>query len=763
MDKAKELTTDPEGEATLTIPRLQDLLRHPDDLEKIPGLKAEYTRKKSTLDSQLREGLRDQLETVQQCINELQESQRYVYSMRGVLKDVDDLCQGSRRELGDFSQIDKLARIQRNFEATIDMKQRLEYFESDLADIESKLSRDDEDLENQPNLLPIHLTITRLREFRDEALDQILKSNDRSSERMLHELFSKLDHLIDWFDDHLTSICMNLIPLVQQDNRSIVVRLAAVIVSEEENDAKVLALQEAKKDHGDLVSRFKSMNVGFKNTRGYKDKFIEAIKSYAREQSSDCREKFFENPDRLDKIFRWFFNDLFTVKEGMQSLMPKKWKIFSVYTNIYHKMMRDFLVGLIDDPELRAGNMLSIVHWADKYYSKMEKLGWKRSDLEPNVLNDRDVELVRDWRNLIVKSLDEWVQRFIDNDKKALAERDADLLATNPDGFFCTKTLGDMWRMLYEQVGSASASQRTDVVEGVINAMLQSLKKRQTSWIACVDDEVAKVKAAVDPADGLQQLQDWLVAIANDQITVIDDNESTGQIAYLSRFRQSFESHVSTKFMETYVEGELDQLRDGYVDLATYCLSAFISLVMSVDFRTTFPDFFTAKWYSGYAMKRVTSTFEDYLADYATVLHPSLIDVLVEELSDELLVRYLGCVRNKGAKFRRSDPYTDKFKDDVLTVFAFFQKYPDSFASTIKDRWRLVDWLVRLLEAEKGPGVLLVYEAFKAEYWDLQLSWVEAVLRCREDFERSMMSSVKTKTAEMSVERGPETLMSKVR
>ncbi|KAI5288026.1 SNARE-binding exocyst subunit S6 [Ascosphaera aggregata] len=162
-------------------------------------------------------------------------------------------------------------------------------------------------------------------------------------------------------------------------------------------------------------------------------------------------------------------------------------------------------------------------------------------------------------------------------------------------------------------------------------------------------------------------------------------------------------------------------------------------------------------------MKRITSTFEDYMTDYSSVLHPSLSDVVIEELSDELLVKYLTSVRNKGAKFRRQDPWTEKFKDDVLTAFAFFQKYPDSFASTIKDRWRLVDWLVRLLEADKTEGVVFVYEGFKTEYWDLQLSWVEAVLRTRDDFERSMVSSIKAKAAEMNVERGLETLMSKMR
>ena len=159
-------------------------------------------------------------------------------------------------------------------------------------------------------------------------------------------------------------------------------------------------------------------------------------------------------------------------------------------------------------------------------------------------------------------------------------------------------------------------------------------------------------------------------------------------------------------------------------------------------------------------MKRIITTFEDYVNDYQGVLHSSLLDILVEELADDLLVRYLSSVRNKGAKFRRGEPFTDKFKDDVLTCFDFSGKYPE-FAS-IKRKWRVVDYLVRMLESDK-IAVATVYEAFKREYWDVQLSWVESALRARDDYDRSMLSSVKAKASEVYVERGPETIMSKVK
>jgi hypothetical protein len=751
------------ADSTVSMPRLEDILRHPEDLDKINGLKAEYQRKKAAVDSRLREGLREQLEAVQRSIGILTEGQRQVSKTRDELQSIDKLCAESQDSVEDFAQIDRLARIQRHFDATLMMKKGLENFGADLEEVEELLKEDDDDLENQPNLLKIHMQISRLRDFRDEAMDQIQKSRDSSSVETLEEYFQGLDSAIDWFDDHLGTACINLIPLVQEDNRSMVVRLAVVVMNEEKNDDTVKALQEAQKDHKDLARRFKSMNIGPKTVRGYKDKFLQAIEFYAQNQFINTKDEFLADPDLMEKSFRWFFNDLFTVKQGMQPLMPKKWKIYKTYTDIYHRMMHDFLVEFIDDPEVPADNLLKIIHWSDKYYKKMKKLGWNPAELQPNLLDDREPELVRQWQSVIINTVEEWMDRIFDTDKKALVERQADALDTNADGYFRTKTQADMWRMLHEQIMAAGQSERADVVEGVIDAMFRALKGRQSAWQALLDEECNKAKDPSGDNEGVQLLQDWLVGVANDQIACIDDNEETGQLGYLTRFKADVEPVVTAKYMATRATSELDALRDGYVDLSTHCMALFVDIVFTVDLRTVLMDLFTPRWYSEFAIKRITTTFDDYLVDYSPVLHPSLVDILVEEFSDELLVRYLSSVRNKGVKFRRQvDPFTDKFKDDILTVFDFFQKYEDSFPS-IKQKWRLVDWLVRLLEAEKGQAIVNIYESFKNEYWDLQLSWVEAVLRTRDDFERSMISSIKAKAAELSVERGVETIMSRLR
>ncbi|KAK1772419.1 putative exocyst complex component sec6 protein [Phialemonium atrogriseum] len=744
---------------------LSELLRHPDDLDKITALKQEFTRKKAAVDLQLRAGLHDQLEMTQSGMTGLTDGQKTVQQIKEEMIKIDKLCSESQNMIKDFTTINLVSQAHRNFGAVETMRKNLETFNDRLNVVEDMLRQDDADAENMPNLLPIHYELTQLRNIRDDAMEQIQRGDDLSLQSTLEDYFERLDGAIDWFDEHVGLIAMSLVNLVTSDNNSLVVRFALVIESEEKSDQRVLALQEALKDHKEIATRFQSITDGAKAVRGYKEKFLQAIKAFADAQFTATREEFLADPSRLEKLLKWYFNDLNAVRVGMVPLMPKKWKIYKTYTNTYHGLMHDFLVGLIDDPDSSSSHTLEIIGWPEKYYRKMNKLGFKQDELTPHVIDNRETELVRDFRALIIKFLDEWIDRIFKQEQKDFADRNAEGSNLDQDeyGYFRTKNLVDMWRMLREQIDAAANSQRADVVEGVIDAMFLRLRSRQQSWQKMLEEEASRYEAAnAAELEGFQSLQDWLVATANDQIACIDDNEEENRFAYLSDFKQKFEPIVSQQYMER-AETEVTALRDGYVDFSTWCMAKFARLVFVVDFKAVMPEFFTAKWYTNTSMSRMIATFEEYVADYRQVLHHSLVDIFIEIFAEELLVRYLSSVRNKGAKFRRTDQYQDKIFDDLSTAFDFFSNVPNpDVGNSIKETWRVSEPFLQLLSADK-EAVPDAFESFKSAYWDLQISWVEAVLRSRDDFERSMLNAVKARAAQMNVVRGPETIMSKVK
>ncbi|KAF2236627.1 exocyst complex component Sec6 [Viridothelium virens] len=760
---------------TVTV-KLAELLRHPEDLDKIAGLKSEFTRKKAAVDDQLKLGLKEQLEITQTGMSAITEGQRTVNLIKEEMMKIDKLCAEAQNMIRDFPHINIVQQTHTNFAKVEEMKENIESFGVRLDELETLLREDDADLENQPNLLQIHYGLTQLRDVRDSAMSQLNGSDDADATLelinnlplenggTLQDQFTRLDEVVDWFDEHVGAACINLIALVQSGNNGLVVRLALVVEEEEKKDKKAQALQDAKKEFKDLASRFKSIESGQQELRGYKEKFLKAIELNAQSQMDASNEAFAEDSDKLEKNVRWYFNDLNTVKLGMQTLMPKKWKIFKTYVNIYHKLMHDWLVAKIDDPSLTPKDMLAIINWGDKYYAKMQKLGVSKGELQPALIDEREAELVRDYQRIITKAVEEWTDRMAATDRQNFFNRLDHQEAIDRAGEYRTKTMPDMWNMLREQLIVAGNSSREDVVEGTVDAMFTRLKVRQKMWQQLVDDEAAKYTNAKDPVapdESFPAFQDWLIALANDQIACIDDDEASGTESFISRFRLEYSELVSPGYASSSTS-DLDTLRNGYVDLSTHCLSVFANLIFAVDFRSTLPEFFTPAWYSKKGMAQLINTFEDYLEEYAPATHPSLRDILVEEISDTLLRNYLQCVRNRSAKFRRTDPFTDKIKDDVISVFDFFSRY-DAVFPEIKQKWRVVDGFVRMLESDKA-AIPLVFEEFRQEYWDVQLGWVEAVLRARDDFERAMVSAVKARAAEMPVERGRmETIMGKVK
>ncbi|KAK7707056.1 SNARE-binding exocyst subunit S6 [Diaporthe eres] len=745
--------------------KLSELLRIPDDLDKITAMKQEFTRKKGAVDGQLRSGLREQLETTQSGMTGLTEGQKAVQQIKEEMMKIDKLCSESQNMIKDFATINLVSQAHRNFGAVEAMRKNLETFNDRLEGVENMLRADEADQENMPNLLPIHYELTQLRNIRDDAIEQIQRSGEQDLQSTLEDYFERLDGAIEWFDEHVLLIATSLINLVTAENNGLIVRFAVIMEAEEKSDQRVLALQEALKDHKEMATRFQSITDGAKTVRGYKDKFMKAVKEYADAQFTQSREEFLDDPTRLDKIMKWYFNDLNAVRIGMVPLMPKKWKIFKAYADIYHGLMHDFLIGVVDDPESSSANTLEVINWPEKYYKKMKKLGFTEDQLAPHVIDNREADLVRDFRSVIIKFLDEWVDRIFKQEQKDFNNRNVEGANLDADeyGYFRTKNLVDMWRMLREQLDGAAGSQRADVVEGVVDAMFLRLRQRQEGWQKMLETEAARFESGKEPElDGFQTLHDWLVATANDQIACIDDNEEESRFAYLTSFKQKFEPLVTPQYMER-AENEVAALRDGYVDFSTWCITKFARLIFAVDFKAVMSDFFTPKWYTGQAMKQIIFTFQDYVEDYKLVLHHSIVDIFIEIFADELLIRYLSSVRNKGAKFRKADMFSDKLFDDLSAAFDFFDQLerPD-VADVVKGTWRVTENFLELLTQPK-EAIPDVFENFKRSYWDLQLGWVEAVLRSRDDFERSMLNAVKSRAASIVVDRGPETIMGKIK
>ena len=191
------------------------------------------------------------------------------------------------------------------------MKSNLLSFNDRLSIVEQLLRQDDENPDEMPNLLPTHYELTSLRNIRDEAMDQITRASDGSLQRTLEDYFSRLDDIVDLFDEHVGTVCLNLINNIYEGNKG---PGCACRYNHrgrgEERPRKFKALQDAQKDYKELAARFKSINSGQKAVRGYKEKFTACIKANAEGQFAQVEQEFLEDSERLEKSLKWYFNEL---------------------------------------------------------------------------------------------------------------------------------------------------------------------------------------------------------------------------------------------------------------------------------------------------------------------------------------------------------------------------------------------------------------------------------------------------------------------
>lgn len=106
--------------------KLADLLKHPDDLDKLAGLKSDFTRKKTAIDAQLKLGLQEQLTTTQNGMTNIHEGQKLVTQIREEMLKIDRLCAEAQGMIKEFPEINKMSVMQRNFAAVEGMKGAVE-------------------------------------------------------------------------------------------------------------------------------------------------------------------------------------------------------------------------------------------------------------------------------------------------------------------------------------------------------------------------------------------------------------------------------------------------------------------------------------------------------------------------------------------------------------------------------------------------------------------------------------------------------------
>ncbi|KAJ8099879.1 exocyst complex component Sec6-domain-containing protein [Lipomyces tetrasporus] len=750
--------------AESAISSLADLLRYPDDLAKISSIKERLVRDKAAIDLQLKSGVQTQLDITKNGLKNLLDAKALVGALSSELVNLHIFCAQAEKMVPGFSQINRVSKVRRNFMAVEDVMRNLQELPAKLNQMEALIDADGKDIFGpMTNFLTIHYELSRLRDFRDQAMFQAARSSE-DAKRTLQKYFTRLDNVIQEFDDIVFDIAQNLLEVLREGNSSLIVRWAKVIDLEERLDTKVKILKSASESHMELARHLSmsSQPTGMTRAlRNYDDRLTECIKLGAKDVFRNCVSTFPDDPSTLLDNLYWVTRDILFAKTDLTKCVPANWKITNRFVAAYHQELYVLFKSLVSK-DTEAGLLLKVVRWSQKYNDTLVKeLEIPQEQLTPPLLDGQEEEILGDYMRLICRKVDEWMTNLQKTEYNEFIER-VQAPDVDPESKYGLANTPIVFQMLNQQINVGIDSDEIRVVAGVIHECKRQLLVRQQKWINVVRDEIQKSNSAMDEVPG--GLLEYCIAVANDQVRGADYTENiiTRQINVNVDVLVHSDDDRNT---QTRMVQELEDAMDGFIATAKSCMLEMVGMVM-FDLQPSFANLFKNSWYTSpvtttapdgtitstpasLVIQEVVRTFEEYNSELTEHFNPDLFQIYIDDLLEATLVSYLSAIsKNKGASL--SARSLDQIKSDVAIMYPFFTTFTDS--EHVESQFNGIEIFMGLASSDK-IGAIEGFRALKENFPDAPLKFVEDVLRAREDLDsksvKEYMEAVRSECASL--------------
>ncbi|OWZ68718.1 hypothetical protein AYX15_00446 [Cryptococcus neoformans] len=731
---------------------IAEVLRQPDDLLKLAAYRKKLLKEKSALDTKLSEGVKSQLDATRDALLKLQNSKAAVTLIREEMLAVEKLMGGE--DGGEaFDKITRVSIIHRNFAQTSKMVQNLRSMSEKVDYLSSLLDSDKNHPDGaagpSPNLLPIHFQLQQLEAFRNETLHEAKKSNPQDRETLV-QWFEKVDKVGEDFEAWLWEIAGSVVELLRKGNGGTVVRLLKIIEVEGKEDEKAVAMRLVRKvATTDAASKFKSMQANARVIKNYRHKFLDVMKSTVQQS---FEEYFLDNQhDFLGFIegLGWVYKDIIRIKDDIEPLFPADYEITAFLVKAYHKSLNETLIKVVKSaPEAKV--LLELHAWVKEYRVSMKELEIPPAWIQPPLLDGKSQELIEDYVKLIVTKLDEWTINLMREETGQFTWRTREPEQA-ADGLFGMEGVVDFFQLVNQQCNLALDSNQGAVLTRVVTESAKVMRRVQDQWLKLLADEM-KAQTEKKPEEVLPGLVEYVMALANDQLKSAD---------YAEALSTRLEPLVSDKYKEV-ISARLNEAIDGYIDVAKRCLSCLVQFVFH-DVRVATKALITPSWYTEQLMGQIMETMKDYMGDYQAHLHPSVFEILVDNLLDAFLISYLSALRRASTNSLRMPIAIQKIKSDISSAFQFFSQYKSSPA--LEENFEVLNMIVNMLAA--SPEMVFM------DYWNFakihgpQLQFAEALMKARDDLDRDgvkeIMETLRRKVKEEDIGEPEEpTIMVKV-
>ncbi|CAB4254009.1 similar to Saccharomyces cerevisiae YIL068C SEC6 Essential 88kDa subunit of the exocyst complex, which mediates polarized targeting of secretory vesicles to active sites of exocytosis [Maudiozyma barnettii] len=763
------------------VENLSGLLKNDISLEKIREIKDQLIKQHSTVDYQLSKVSEKYFEDLQDSLKLLNLSQKSVTSIRDEISDINKLSKENRTSIERYNVIFDATKIYEMinntstiYEKIVQFSQLVEKINGMLADA---LAQDALDT-GCPDLLHIHYLLTMTRDFQDQVAVMAQMSTD-DVQRTVHKLFGNLSQLIEKFDQLLESLIYDIVEIVRSEQKSLAIRLFKILDLEEREDLKIFAVRNIikkkeielekssikklpnNKNAARLAGRASQGTIEYPTNeglyaellngtistrttvRGYKNFFLNKLRQSIEDMFVEVRktyqgEKTFEVLENMD----WIFNELMVVKEHLSKYCPENWKIFNTFYELYYEELHLLINELVEsEPETIV--ILDILDFDKTFQDTMvSDFGLVKKDLKSIIGPEQKETLFKDYLNLIIEKMTEWIKNLEKAEFDVFLERSTPP-HTDVDGLLFLDGTKTCFQMFNQQVEVAAGSNQAKILVGVIEQFCDLLIRRQKDWDNTISGEVSKllrynmlydedpqnISADAECPGGLLE---YLIAAANDQMRAADYTMA------ISNKYGALVSKAYTKEISKHMESALD----GFADVVKSSLQGLLSIMFD-DMKEPYSEIFSKTWYSGTQAKLICDTLSEYLTDIRPQMSAVVFNIFIGNVIDEAFLRFVDAM-NEGHSFKtKKNKFLDAMKRDFEIFFSLFNKFvsPDQKEEIIHRRFRIMEYFMDF-SCESADEIIETWKEFMIEYPEGTIDFLTAILYSRKDIESSSRKSL---------------------
>jgi exocyst complex component 3 len=452
-------------------------LTKPEDLEKLEQYRRKILRKKSTVESQLRNAVQTQLAGVQTGLENLKEAHKVITDIKTSMAEVEDVYHKKGAELSEV--VRPIREVNRRH-------QQLQTTSTHIHNIFNvpKVVSETHDLIKEQKLLEAHRNLSQLEHTRDELLMQLYQGEDAYVDKntSLHHYFEELIGLSENLGQSLW-MTMHAATLLVVESPAQVVTALRIVEREERIDTM---LEETL----DLKGIPSSQIPG--RPKKWRSKCMEILDTSIAnkfEQLDTTAMTRMENKewltDHLTEVASVCYQDLQAIITAGVKCFPSSYKIVSFFVKRYHRGLTSVILRLTD-MGLNARDIITLMIWiGDVKASFAETLGLDLMAPGPLIKPDLEEDLLKTCHGQVDSNVRELMGNMVKTEQEEWANQqppEADV-----KGKFYTPVGINLFQIVEQNIQALTPLGQATKMK-VLHICLESLQEFQRKYRNAIDE-----------------------------------------------------------------------------------------------------------------------------------------------------------------------------------------------------------------------------------------------------------------------------------